>query len=212
MSSCASTFWRMDALRLTRRALVGWSDGACTALILAMPSSHPCCSVFFFALQHDPTAPRHCLAQSDPRAVFQPPHPGLRQLVGHARPIQSIFRRGRPDDADPTNYSAHELAEISVPIAIVPASTMIHQARARGVSRYTIPGAELVFLPGREPLRSCSDQRNSTPPCSPPARCVTEEAMRAILAVAQRGLTRSAYAMRQTPVSNDCGMLCAEAT
>jgi pimeloyl-ACP methyl ester carboxylesterase len=45
----------MDALHLEKAALVGWSDGACTALILAAKTPSRAAGVFFFACNMDPS-------------------------------------------------------------------------------------------------------------------------------------------------------------
>src|SRR6476659_10063491 len=45
----------MDALHLVQAGLVGWSDGACTALILASKAPTRVAGVFFFACNMDPT-------------------------------------------------------------------------------------------------------------------------------------------------------------
>jgi pimeloyl-ACP methyl ester carboxylesterase len=45
----------MNALHFDRVALVGWSDGACTALILAAKYPSRVAGVFFFACNMDPT-------------------------------------------------------------------------------------------------------------------------------------------------------------
>lgn len=45
----------MNALHLDRVVLVGWSDGACTALILARQYPSRVAGVFFFACNMDPT-------------------------------------------------------------------------------------------------------------------------------------------------------------
>src|ERR1700691_6700647 len=45
----------MNALHLDRVALVGWSDGACTALVLAAKYPSRVAGVFFFACNMDPT-------------------------------------------------------------------------------------------------------------------------------------------------------------
>jgi pimeloyl-ACP methyl ester carboxylesterase len=45
----------MNRLRLERSALVGWSDGACTSLILAMQKPGRVAGVFFFACNMDPS-------------------------------------------------------------------------------------------------------------------------------------------------------------
>src|ERR1700730_5846117 len=44
----------MDALHLEKAGLVGWSDGACTALILASKAPARVAGVFFFACNMDP--------------------------------------------------------------------------------------------------------------------------------------------------------------
>src|ERR1700728_2293220 len=43
----------MDTLPLEKAALVGWSDGACTALILAVHAPSPAAGVFYFACNMD---------------------------------------------------------------------------------------------------------------------------------------------------------------
>ncbi len=45
----------MDHAGLEEAALVGWSDGACTALILADQQPDRVCGVFFFACNMDPS-------------------------------------------------------------------------------------------------------------------------------------------------------------
>src|ERR1700736_4777289 len=45
----------MDALHLEKAGLVGWSDGACTALILASKAPARVAGVFFFACNMDPS-------------------------------------------------------------------------------------------------------------------------------------------------------------
>src|ERR1700678_3422366 len=45
----------MDGLGMERAALVGWSDGACTALVLAAKDPARVTGVFFFACNMDPS-------------------------------------------------------------------------------------------------------------------------------------------------------------
>lgn len=45
----------MDALNLEKAGLVGWSDGACTALVLASKAPARVAGVFFFACNMDPS-------------------------------------------------------------------------------------------------------------------------------------------------------------
>ena len=45
----------MDMLHIDKAALVGWSDGACTALVLASKFPERAAGVFFFACNMDPS-------------------------------------------------------------------------------------------------------------------------------------------------------------
>jgi pimeloyl-ACP methyl ester carboxylesterase len=45
----------MDTLHLQKAALVGWSDGACTSLILAAKAPSRAVGVFYFACNMDPS-------------------------------------------------------------------------------------------------------------------------------------------------------------
>ena len=45
----------MDALHIEKAGLVGWSDGACTALVLASQAPTRVAGVFFFACNMDPS-------------------------------------------------------------------------------------------------------------------------------------------------------------
>lgn len=45
----------MDALHIDRAAFIGWSDGACVALTLAMQTPERAAGVFFFGCNMDPS-------------------------------------------------------------------------------------------------------------------------------------------------------------
>ena len=93
----------MDALQLEKAGLVGWSDGACTALILASKAPTRVAGVFFFACNMDPSGTkeiRNSLRFSD--RCFSRHVQGLRTAIGHAGPIRRVFRRGRPDAENAT--------------------------------------------------------------------------------------------------------------
>jgi pimeloyl-ACP methyl ester carboxylesterase len=140
----------LDALDIDKTAVVGWSDGACTALILAMTGQSRVSGVYFFACNMDPSGTK-TIDQSNP-------------LIGRC------FRRHAKDYAalSPTpdafndfvsavqwmmktepNCAAQELAAIGVPVAIVQAEhdEFIKAEHAEYLAR-TIPDAELVLLPG----------------------------------------------------------------
>jgi pimeloyl-ACP methyl ester carboxylesterase len=139
----------MDALHIERAVLVGWSDGACAALVLAAKAPERAAGVFFFACNMDPSG----VKEIEPSPILD------RCFSRHARdyaqlsatPDQfkafveavSLMMRTQP------NYSAHDLAEISVPVAIVlgEEDEFIRREHAEYLAR-SIPNAELVILDG----------------------------------------------------------------
>ncbi|MBV8141083.1 MAG: alpha/beta hydrolase, partial [Verrucomicrobia bacterium] len=139
-----------SALHLEKAGLVGWSDGAIIALILAMKAPAQFAGVFFFGCKMDPSGVKQ----------FTEPNPILdRCLSRHAKdyarlsatPSQfstffeavSLMMKTQP------NYSAHDLGEIRVPVVIVQSEhdEFIRRDHAEYLAR-SIPNAELMILPG----------------------------------------------------------------
>ena len=139
----------MDTLRLEKAALVGWSDGACTALILAAKAPARVAGVFFFACNMDPSGAKEFEFTPIIGRCFN------RHVKDYARlsatPDQfdefsnavGLMQRTQP------NYSADDLAQISVPVAIVHSEQdeFIKREHAEYLAQ-SIPDAELVILPG----------------------------------------------------------------
>ena len=109
----------MDRLRIEKAAVVGWSDGACTGLILARTNPARIAGVFYFACNMDPSGTKEfvptpiidrCFSRhvKDYAALSATPDQfdAFVQAVG-------LMQRTEP------NYSASDLAEIDVPVAIV---------------------------------------------------------------------------------------------
>ena len=140
----------MDALHLEKAAIVGWSDGACIALILAMKAPARVSGVFFFGCNMDPSGVKK----------IEQPSPILdRCLARHAKDYAQLS--ATPDqfmaffaavsqmmETQP-NYFASDLADIHVPVAIVQSAhdEFIKPEHAEYLAR-SIPGAELILLPG----------------------------------------------------------------
>ncbi|MEP7188789.1 MAG: alpha/beta hydrolase [Roseiflexaceae bacterium] len=139
----------MDALHLEQAGLVGWSDGACTALVLASNAPKRVASVFFFACNMDPSGTKDI--------EFTPT---LKRCFG--RHVQDYAQLSvTPDQFDAfsdavglmqktqPNYSAHDLAVIGVPVAIAQAEydEFIRPEHAEYLAQ-SIPHAELVTLHG----------------------------------------------------------------
>jgi pimeloyl-ACP methyl ester carboxylesterase len=140
----------MDTLRLEEAALVGWSDGACTALILAMQAPTRVAGVFFFGCNMDPGGTKDIAW----------PNPILnRCLSRHAKDYARLsatpdqFKEfteavGQMMKSQP-NTPASDLAAIRVPVSIVQSEhdEFIKLEHAHYLAR-TIPGAHFILLPG----------------------------------------------------------------
>lgn len=140
----------MDALGLERTAVVGWSDGACIALILATQAPERVAGVFFFGCNMDPSGTKE-LDTSNPILG--------RCFSRHARDYARLS--ATPDDFEAfagavgrmmetqPNYTARDLARIQVPVTIVQSEgdEFIKREHADYLAE-TIPGADLVILPG----------------------------------------------------------------
>jgi len=140
----------MDALRLEEAAVVGWSDGACTALILAMQVPARVAGVFFFGCNMDPSGAKEIAW----------PNPILDRCLGrHAKDYARLS--ATPDQfktfaaavgemmKTQPNCPARDLAGIRVPVSIVHSERdeFIQLEHAEYLAR-TIPRAELILLPG----------------------------------------------------------------
>jgi pimeloyl-ACP methyl ester carboxylesterase len=139
----------MDVLQLGKAAVVGWSDGACTALILARNVLERVAGVFYFGCNMDPSG----LKEIEPSPILD--RCFGRHVKDYARlsatPDQfksfaeavGLMQRTQP------NYSARDLAEIRVPITIVQSEhdEFIKREHAEYLAQ-SIPNAELVVLSG----------------------------------------------------------------
>jgi len=139
----------MDTLRIDKAALVGWSDGACTALALASKFPERAAGVFFFACNMDPSGTKEieftptlqrCFSRhvKDYKALSSTPDQfdEFSEAVG-------LMQRTQP------NYSADDLAQIRVPVTIVQSEfdEFIKREHAEYLAQ-SIPNAEYVYLTG----------------------------------------------------------------
>jgi pimeloyl-ACP methyl ester carboxylesterase len=139
----------MNTLNLDRAAVAGWSDGACTAMILGMQAPARVAGVFFFACNMDPSGTKEIEFTPTLQRCFSRHKKDYTALS--ATPDQfdafcdavGVMMRTEP------NYSASDLAQVRVPVAIVQSEhdEFIKQEHAEYLAQ-SIPGAELVILPG----------------------------------------------------------------
>lgn len=137
----------MDALHLDKAALVGWSNGACTALILAAKAPSRAAGVFFFACNMDPSGAKPFEATPALKRCFNRHTKDYAQLSGTPDQFQEFVEAVGLMQRTQPNYSVQELADIEVPVAIVHSEQdeFIKREHAEYLAK-TIPRAELIVL------------------------------------------------------------------
>ncbi len=139
----------MDALRVGKAAVVGWSDGACTALVLARKVPERVAGVFFFGCNMDPSGAKEFAPIPVIDRCFRRHAKDYAQLSVTPDQFEPFVEAvGRMQKTQP-NYSARDMADIRVPVAIVQSEhdEFIKPEHVKYLSR-SIPGAELILLPG----------------------------------------------------------------
>jgi pimeloyl-ACP methyl ester carboxylesterase len=140
----------MDALKLPKAAVVGWSDGAIIGLVMALKDPERLTRVFAFAANMDPsgvkpdttTNPTFSRFERQAATQYAEISPTPTQFDAFAKAINHMW------DVEP-NYAAADLARIRTPVAIVDGDhdEAIKRAHTEYLAR-SIPGAELIILPG----------------------------------------------------------------
>jgi pimeloyl-ACP methyl ester carboxylesterase len=139
----------LDELKVDRASLVGWSDGACTAMLLAQMQPERVQGVFFFACNMDPSgtieltefglALQRCFArhQSDFAALSQNPErwEALNAATG-------LMQKTEP------NFSAAELNAMTTWVTLVLGEhdEFIKREHMEYLHR-ELPNSELIILP-----------------------------------------------------------------
>lgn len=139
----------MDALRVGSAAIVGWSDGACTALVVAMKAPWRVSGVFFFGCNMDPGGAKEVEFGPIVRRCFNRHARDYSQLSATPEQFDDFSDAVGEMMRTQPNYSAHELANIQVPVAIVQSENdeFIKPEHAEYLAR-TIPRAERILQPG----------------------------------------------------------------
>jgi pimeloyl-ACP methyl ester carboxylesterase len=140
----------MDALKVPRAAVVGWSDGAIIGLVLAMKNPDRLTRVFAFAANMDPSGVKPDVATNPTFSRFEAE---AGRSYARLSPTPAGFEDfakaiNRMWDTEP-NYTAADLARIATPVAIVDGDH--DEAIKRDHTEYlarAIPGAKLIILPG----------------------------------------------------------------
>jgi pimeloyl-ACP methyl ester carboxylesterase len=139
----------MDTLSLEKAAIVGWSDGACTALILAMQAPERIAGVFFFGCNMDPSGTKEFVPSPVIDRCFTRHAKDYARLSATPDQFKAFVEAVSHMMKTEPNYSARDMADIHVPVAIVQSEhdEFIKLEHAEYLAR-SIPGAELILLPG----------------------------------------------------------------
>jgi pimeloyl-ACP methyl ester carboxylesterase len=139
----------MDALHLEKVVLVGWSDGAATALVLATKAPSRVAGVFFFACNMDPSGVKPFEATPTLNRCFARHAKDYAQLSATPERFNDLVEAVTLMQQTQPNYSAQDLAKIGVPVAIAQSEhdEFIKPEHAEHLAR-CIPNAELVVLIG----------------------------------------------------------------
>jgi pimeloyl-ACP methyl ester carboxylesterase len=137
----------MDAVHLEKAVVVGWSDGACIALILAMKAPARIAGVFFFGCNMDPSGAKEFAPTPVIDRCFSRHAKDYIQLSATPDQFDSFVEAVGLMQKTQPNYSARDLGAIHVPVAIVQSEDdeFIKPEHAEYLAR-SIPGAELILL------------------------------------------------------------------
>ena len=139
----------MDALALERAAIVGWSDGACVAMVLGMVAPQRVAGVFFFGCNMDPSGTKEFVATPVIDRCFSRHRQDYARLSATPDEFDAFVAAVSDMMKTEPNYFADDLARISVPVVIAQSEhdEFIKREHAEYLAG-AIPGAELNVLPG----------------------------------------------------------------
>ncbi len=140
----------MDALKIDRAAVVGWSDGAIIGLVMAMKYPERLTRVFAFAANMDPSGVKPDMLSTPTFGGFATRGAAEYAAVSPTPNDYPAFRAAieKMWDTEP-NYTAADLGKIATPVAIADGDhdEAIKREHTEYLAR-SIPGARLVVLPG----------------------------------------------------------------
>ena len=139
----------MDTLGIEKASVVGWSDGACTGMILASNSPARIEGVFYFACNMDPSGTKEFVMTPIIQRCFNRHVKDYAQLSATPDKFDEFSEAVGLMQRTQPNYSAEDLAQIGVPVAIIHSEhdEFIKREHAEYLAG-SIPGAEFIYLPG----------------------------------------------------------------
>ncbi len=138
----------MDELGIRKATLVGWSDGACIALILGDKHPERAAGVFYFACNMDPSGTKEFKFTPVIGRCLNRHKKDYAQLSATPDKFEKFSDAVGQMQSTQPNYSAEDLGKIGVPVTIVHSEhdEFIKQEHAEYLAQ-SIPDAEFIFLP-----------------------------------------------------------------
>jgi pimeloyl-ACP methyl ester carboxylesterase/ribosomal protein S18 acetylase RimI-like enzyme len=139
----------MNALGIATASLVGWSDGACTALVLASTAPARVAGVFFFACKMDPGGAKDFVFTPNVGRCLNRHKQDYARLSATPHGFDDLFQAVNLMQRTQPNYSSQDLAAIDVPVTIAHSEhdEFIKPDHAEYLAR-SIPNATLVHIDG----------------------------------------------------------------
>lgn len=139
----------MDSLSIEKASFVGWSDGACTALVLASNAPERAAGVFFFAGNMDPNGTKDFVFTPIIQRCFNRHVNDYTRLSTTPDKFDEFVEAVGLMQRTQPHYSAQDLAQIRVPVSIVHSEhdEFIKREHAEYLAR-SIPDAGFTYLPG----------------------------------------------------------------
>lgn len=138
----------MDTLAIERAGIVGWSDGAATGLVMAKETPDRVTCLFFFGVNVDPTGTKPFVYTDTIGRCLERHKKDYAELSPTPAGFDVMFEALQPMQRDQPNYTADDLASITVPVTVAQAEhdEFIKPGHAAYIAA-TIPGARLIDLP-----------------------------------------------------------------
>lgn len=147
----------LDALRIERARFVGWSDGACVALVLAARTPQRAAGVLFFACNMDPSGTKEFVPSPLIDRCFARHRKDYARLSATPGDFDAFVAAVSEMMRTQPNYGASELAAITVPVAIVQGEhDEFIRAETCGIPRAHDSGRDTDASLWRQPLRAAA--------------------------------------------------------
>lgn len=139
----------VDSLAIDRVSLIGWSDGACTAMVMGNLHPDRVEGVLFFACNMDPSGARPFVPTDVVDRCFARHRQDYAALSATPADFDAFVEAVGTMQRTEPNYTPDDLRRIQVPVTILHSQgdEFIKAEHARYLAD-TIPGAQLVTLPG----------------------------------------------------------------